>query len=77
MENESKILTLDELIQLELAGKLPDGQLLFECYVSEENKALNVTTKIHRDVIKSERVFRNVYPQSENSIGFRGIKTRA
>ena len=76
MENESTILTLDELIQLDLDGKLPEGQLLFECYVSEENKALNVTTKIHRDVIKSEKIFRNVYPSSKSANGFRGIKTR-
>jgi hypothetical protein len=76
MENESTILTLDELIKLDLDGKLPEGQLLFECYVSEENKALNVTTKIHRDVIKSEKIFRNVYPSSQSTNGFRGIKTR-
>lgn len=76
MENESTILTLDELIKLDLDGKLPEGQLLFECYVSEENKALNVTTKIHRDVIKFEKIFRNVYPASQSANGFRGIKTR-
>jgi hypothetical protein len=78
MEEKQEIIhTLDELIEMNLEGKLPEGQLLFECYLSEEKKALNSTDKVHRDLINREKWFRKIYTQSASAVGFRGIKTRA
>lgn len=81
MENKQQerdtIRTLTELIELEDADKLPQGQLLFDCYLNDEKKELNVVDKVHIDTIRKEKIFRRIYNQSASAVGFRGIKTKA
>lgn len=81
MENQQQerntIRTLTELIQLEDENKLPVGQLLFDCYLNDDKKALNVVDKVHIDTIRKEKIFRRIYSQSASAVGFRGIKTKA
>lgn len=81
MENKQQerdpIRTLTELIQLEDENKLPAGQLLFDCYLNDDKKALNVIDKVHIDTIRKEKIFRRIYTQSASAVRFRGIKTKA
>lgn len=81
MENKQQerdtIRTLTELIQLEDENKLPPGQMLFDCYLNDDKKALNMIDKVHIDTIRKEKIFRRIYTQSASAVGFRGIKTKA